>query len=71
MVAASGPGYMLRAKTGLSGGESQVGWYVGYVETPSEVWFFATNLKVRTPADLPERLAITREALAAKGILPK
>ena len=71
MIAESKPGYTLRAKTGWSGGEQQVGWYVGYIETPAEVWFFATNLKVRTPADLPERLAITREALAAKGILPK
>lgn len=72
MIADSGPGYTLRAKTGWSGGKApQVGWYVGYVETPADVWFFAMNIVVREGGDLPERLAITREALAAKGILPR
>jgi beta-lactamase class D len=72
MIADSGPGYTLRAKTGWSLSEApQVGWYVGYVETPADVWFFAMNIAVRGEGDLPERLAITREALAAKGILPR
>lgn len=72
MIADAGPGYTLRAKTGWSGGKApQVGWYVGYVETVADVWFFATNIVVRDGGDLPERLAITREALAAKGIPPR
>jgi beta-lactamase class D len=71
MIADSGPGYTLRAKTGWSGRDPQTGWYVGIVETPSDTWFFATNILVRSPADLPERIALTREALAAKGILPR
>jgi len=72
MVADSPPGYTLRAKTGWSGGpHPQVGWYVGTVETPKEVWLFALNIVVRSPDDLPLRATLVREALTLKGILPK
>jgi len=70
MIADQQPNYTLRAKTGWSGGKHpQVGWYVGYVETPDDVWFFALNIVVRTQDDLPLRLTIARQALTARGIL--
>lgn len=70
MLAESAPGYSLYAKTGWAvRTEPQVGWYVGYVETAQGTWFFATNITVRSPADLPLRLQLTREALLAKGII--
>jgi beta-lactamase class D len=71
MMADSGPGYTVRAKTGWSGREPQTGWYAGIVETTDATWFFAMNIVVGSAADLPERIAITREILAAKGILPR
>ena len=63
-------GYTLWAKTGWATRvQPQVGWYVGYVETPQDVWFFATNLDVRDQTALPLRQSLTRAALQAKGII--
>lgn len=71
MLAESAPGYSLYAKTGWAvRTDPQVGWYVGYVETAQGTWFFATNITIRTAADLPLRQQLTREALQAKGIIP-
>jgi beta-lactamase class D len=47
----------------------QVGWYVGYIETTTDVWFFATNIEVRDEQDLPLRQQLTRDALQAKGVI--
>lgn len=70
MVAEQTPSSTIRAKTGWAmAAKPQVGWYVGYVETADDVWFFATNLEVRDPKDLPLRQKLTREALQAKGII--
>lgn len=69
MLAEQTPVFTLRAKTGLAGNpKPQIGWYVGYVETNNNVWFFATNLEIRDEKDLPLRLKLTREALQAKGV---
>jgi beta-lactamase class D len=62
--------YILYGKTGWSVRLSQqIGWYVGYVETPTGVWLFAVNLDVRSEADLPLRKQLAVDALKAKGIL--
>ena len=64
------PAFTMFAKTGLAGkSKSQIGWYVGYVETAKDVWFFATNIGIRDEKDLPLRLKLTREALQTKGII--
>ena len=47
----------------------QVGWYIGYIETKEDVWFFATNIKIISKKDLPLRQKLTREALVIKGII--
>lgn len=63
--------YSLYTKTGLAGDNlPKIGWYVGYVETANDVWFFATNLDITDERQLPLRLSITHEALQAKGVLP-
>jgi beta-lactamase class D len=49
--------------------DPQQGWYVGYVETKGQVWFFATNLEIRKKGDERFRQEITMEALKVKGIL--
>jgi beta-lactamase class D len=70
MLAEKTPNWSLWAKTGWAAGNTpQIGWYVGYVETAGDVWFFATNIDIRTANDLPLRQSLTREALEAKGIL--
>lgn len=70
MVVEQTPAYTLRAKTGWAERvRPQTGWYVGYIETQNDIWFFATNIEVRSSKDLPYRQQITREALILKGII--
>ena len=71
MLAERTPDYALYAKTGWAARATpQIGWYVGYVETPDDTWVFATNITVRNPADLALRPALTKASLKALGILP-
>lgn len=70
MLAERTPGYALWAKTGWAArAEPQVGWYIGYVETPQDAWVFAMNIDLRGPQDLPLRQALTLAALRAKGVI--
>jgi beta-lactamase class D len=70
MLVEQTPAFTLRAKTGWAMQENpQIGWYVGLIETPADVWAFATNIEVRTEKNLPLRQKLTREALHAKGII--
>lgn len=70
MLVEQTPSYTIWAKTGwATRTQPQVGWYVGYVETPEDVWFFATNIETRDKRDLPLRQQLTLEALQAKGII--
>lgn len=70
MVDLSGPSYVLRAKTGRTGGDADIGWYVGYVQTDHTVWFFAMNIDLRADSDVPLRKELVLKALRAKGIVP-
>jgi beta-lactamase class D len=70
MIVEENPQFTIRAKTGWSmRGDPQQGWYVGYVETKGQIWFFATNLEIRKKGDETFRKEITMAALKAKGIL--
>ena len=66
MLTEAAPDYKIWAKTGWQG---EYGWYVGYVETHANVWFFANYIKVRDKADLVFRKQLTLEALQRKGII--
>ena len=66
MIDEKNENYTIRAKTGW---EWKYGWYVGYVETKDDVWFFSTNIYTKSKDDLPKRKAITLEALKIKGII--
>ncbi len=67
------PDYRLYAKTGWAGmGQKdvrQVGWYVGYVETGNDVWFFVLNIDISKPAEAAYRQQIVMEALKLKKIV--
>jgi beta-lactamase class D len=70
MLVEQTPSYTIWAKTGwVTRIKPQLGWYVGYVETPEDVWFFATNIETRDTRDLPLRQQLTLEALQAKEII--
>jgi beta-lactamase class D len=68
MVVEQTPTRTVRAKTGWAQ-RPGVGWYVGYVESDGNVWFFATNIDVSKPEDNRLRQAVTYEALKLKGIM--
>ena len=66
MIDEKNENYIIRAKTGW---EWKYGWYVGYVETKDDVWFFSTNIDTKSKDDLPKRKEITLEALKIKEII--
>ena len=66
MLTEETPAYKLRAKTGWKG---QNGWYVGYVESGDEVWFFANYIVIRDQSDLVLRKKIAIDVLKLKGII--
>jgi beta-lactamase class D len=68
------PTYRLSGKTG--GGSIAegriIGWFVGYVETGGNVYFFATNIEGPTYAAVRDkRIDITKQILSSLGCLPK
>lgn len=70
MLVEQGKTYTLWAKTGWAARVTPpVGWYVGYVETPTDVWVFATNIELRDEKDLERRQKLTRSALQVKGVI--
>ncbi|MDE7271478.1 MAG: BlaR1 family beta-lactam sensor/signal transducer [Lachnospiraceae bacterium] len=54
--------------TGIINGESINGWFIGYVESDDNTWFFATNIQGANHADSLTAGEITRNILAAKHI---
>ena len=70
MIAKQTPSFTLRAKTGWAARATpQIGWYVGYVETSNDIWFFATNIDIQQESDLVLRQQLTEAALHAKHII--
>lgn len=63
--------YIIRAKTGWAmRGEDQIGWFIGYVEKGSDVYFFGTNLQSKEPEEgFKSRQAITFNILKELKIL--
>lgn len=64
--------YTLRAKPGsTTQNDIAFGWYIGYIEKDSDVYFFATNISSPTsnPQFSEAREAITRNILKELGIL--
>ena len=68
------PTYTLSGKTG--GGSiaegRYIGWFVGYLETDGNVYFFATNIEgANFPQIREKRVDITKQILMQQGYLPK
>jgi beta-lactamase class D len=62
--------YILRARTGWSDAPSPaIGWWVGWVETDDDTYFFALNLDINKDEDAPKRMVIGRQCLGSLGIL--
>lgn len=71
-VVDTGEGYVMHAKTGWKSveGETDLGWYVGWVERGSQRWFFAMNVDLRESAEGEQRVPVVREILSRIGVLP-
>jgi beta-lactamase class D len=68
------PGYTLSGKTGggsLANGRA-LGWFVGYVETKDNVFFFAANIEGPSFAAIRDRrIELTKQILTELGRLPQ
>ena len=73
MIYEQTPDYTIRAKTGWFGYGNEslqnIGWFVGYVETGNNAYFFATNIDVNKPEDGAARIELTRRCLQDIGVL--
>lgn len=74
LVLEKAPTYTLSGKTGggsIAAG-TYIGWFVGYLETNGNVYFFATNIEGPSFAAVREkRIDVTRQVLSYLGYLPK
>lgn len=66
-------GYVLRAKTGWADNETEpsIGWYVGYVETKDNTYYFANCIQTKDFDKAKARIDITYQILRDLGIIPK
>ncbi|MBD0267455.1 MAG: class D beta-lactamase [Cyanobacteria bacterium Co-bin8] len=73
MIVERTPAYTVRAKTGWAGygepDQTQIGWYVGYLERGENVYLFATNIDIRDDADGAARLDLTRRCFETLNLL--
>lgn len=68
------PDYKLSGKTGGGSIESgkYIGWFIGYLETRGNVYFYATNIEGPTYASIrDERINLTKRILTELGYLPR
>lgn len=65
--------YKLSGKTGGGPiGNRSLGWFVGYLETKDDVYFFATNIEGENYLAIRDkRIGLTKQILAGLGCLPK
>lgn len=72
MIVEAGRNYIVRAKTGWTGGQrGQIGWWIGWVEWHEGPVFFALNIDMpRGGADAPKREQIGRAILRSTNALP-
>jgi len=54
------------SKTGWSGKD---GWYVGYLVTDNQTWFFANHIEINKNSDLEFRKKLTMEALKILNVI--
>lgn len=68
------PGYKLSGKTGGGSLEENryLGWFVGYLETKDDTYFFATQIEGPTYLSIrDERIALTRRILSDMGYMKR
>ncbi|MDX2369657.1 MAG: penicillin-binding transpeptidase domain-containing protein [Colwellia sp.] len=66
MVSEDNEDYKIWSKTGWSGKD---GWYVGYLVTDGQTWFFANHIEINENSDLEFRKKLTIESFMALNIV--
>lgn len=66
MLSEDNNNYKIWSKTGWSGKD---GWYVGYLVTNRQTWFFANHIEIHKNADLALRKKLVMEAFRALNII--
>lgn len=74
MLYETNDGYTLSGKTGWAvRKEVNLGWFVGFIETNNNVYFFATNIAPNERTDMKQfgnaRIAITKDVLKELGVV--
>jgi beta-lactamase class D len=73
MLYETGEGYNIYAKTGtVSRDMPNYGWWVGFVEKGTNVYFFASRIETDAPGEnfVKEKIEMPRSVLTALGIIP-
>jgi beta-lactamase class D OXA-10 len=72
LISEAAPDYLLHAKTGFSGigtaEKAGVGWWVGWIEKGTDVYFFAFNMDIRDRNKLSVRKSIPKQILESEGV---
>ena len=68
MILEKTPDYVLRGKTGWNF-ETNLGWFVGYLEQNDRTYFFATTIDMTDSKSGPKRIEVTRRCLKKLGLL--
>lgn len=66
MLSENKTNYKIWSKTGWSGKD---GWYVGYLVTDNQTWFFANHMEINKNSDLALRKKVTMKALKQLNII--
>lgn len=66
MLSEENKNYKVWSKTGWSGKD---GWYVGYLATDNQIWFFANHIEINKNTDLEFRKKLTMGAFKALNII--
>jgi len=66
MLSEENKNYKIWSKTGWSGKD---GWYVGYLVTDNQTWFFANHIEIHKNSDLEFRKKLTIETLKILNIV--
>ncbi len=66
MIQESSDDYILRGKTGWGIKKNkEIGWYIGYVETSNNIYFFATRI-ISNSNNLPSNFSSSRKGITLK-----
>ncbi len=72
LVTEATPSYLVHSKTGFSGTGTKenpgIGWWVGWIESETETYYFAFNMDISKEELLPYRKSIPKKLMESMGL---